>query len=159
MTDTLRLPPVRRVRSVVASVLLLGLGAAACGAQPQDDSSPASRAAVAVDESIDAAEVGSDLVAPVDGDELETVELHAVDEIDPAAGPDPVELSPLATQVESLPSALPERVLPGLGEPIGFTPLSVSIPEIGIDTASIIPVGLEENGELEVPDAENVGWY
>ena len=41
----------------------------------------------------------------------------------------------------------------------GITPSRVQIPSMEIDT-NIIPVGLKENGEMEVPEeTEVVGWY
>lgn len=39
------------------------------------------------------------------------------------------------------------------GEPVGM-----SIPSIGVDSV-VIPVGLEPNGEMEVPPADQAGWY
>ncbi len=50
-------------------------------------------------------------------------------------------------------------MLEGLGDPVGVQPESISIPSLGIDAAAIVPVGLEPNGELEVPSADTVGWY
>lgn len=37
-------------------------------------------------------------------------------------------------------------------------PGRVRIPAIGVD-AAVVPVGLEPNGEMEVPPAKEVGWY
>lgn len=37
-------------------------------------------------------------------------------------------------------------------------PVSVSIPALGV-TDEVVPVGLEPNGELEVPDVSEVGYY
>ena len=67
--------------------------------------------------------------------------------------------SPLAGQFTALPSALPEVALAGRDEPVGDTPLSIALPSLGIDDAPIVPVGLEDNGELEIPGASEVGWY
>lgn len=39
------------------------------------------------------------------------------------------------------------------GEPVGL-----SIPSIGVDSV-VVPVGLEPNGEMEVPPADQAGWY
>lgn len=68
-------------------------------------------------------------------------------------------LSPLASQIVELPSALPEIALDGVGDPIGEQPRAINLPSLGIQSAPIEPVGLEENGELEVPEADTVGWY
>ncbi len=38
-------------------------------------------------------------------------------------------------------------------------PTGLSIPDLGVDGAAILPVGLEPNGEMEIPRAEDVGWY
>jgi len=67
--------------------------------------------------------------------------------------------SPLASIVEPLGSALPEEALVGVGEPLGFRPLSMAIPDLDVQNAPIQPVGIEDNGELEVPGAEAIGWY
>lgn len=67
--------------------------------------------------------------------------------------------SPLASVVEPLGSALPEEALEGVGEPLGFRPLSMAIPDLDVRSAPIQPVGIEDNGELEVPGAEAIGWY
>lgn len=37
-------------------------------------------------------------------------------------------------------------------------PVGLSIPALGIDSA-VVPVGLEPNGEMEVPPASEAGWY
>ncbi len=68
-------------------------------------------------------------------------------------------LSPLADSIQQLGSALPEEALVGVGEPLGFTPLALSIADLDVSTAPVEPVGIEENGELEVPGAEAIGWY
>lgn len=47
------------------------------------------------------------------------------------------------------------------GEPIVeqvAAPVSVSIPALNV-TDEVVPVGLEPNGELEVPDVSEVGYY
>jgi sortase (surface protein transpeptidase) len=47
------------------------------------------------------------------------------------------------------------------GEPITAqvaAPVSVSIPALGV-VDEVVPVGLEPNGELEVPDVSEVGFY
>lgn len=39
-------------------------------------------------------------------------------------------------------------------------PVSISIPAINLETTFVSPLGLEESGEVEVPDSyEKVGWY
>ena len=64
--------------------------------------------------------------------------------------------SPLADQVVPLGSALfdPDDVAP---PPV--PPVTVSIEGIRVDDAAVIPVGVKENGEMEIPGATEVGWY
>lgn len=63
--------------------------------------------------------------------------------------------SPLAAQIVELPDA-----------PVGpvtsvdvLEPIGLRIPSLGIDEALIVDVGVEENGDFEVPPATEVGWY
>ena len=42
--------------------------------------------------------------------------------------------------------------------PVPPVPVGLSIPSIGVDS-QVIPVGLEPNGEMEVPPASLTGWY
>lgn len=39
-----------------------------------------------------------------------------------------------------------------------MTPIRVEIPELALD-AAVIPVGLETNGDMELPPAAQIGWY
>jgi sortase (surface protein transpeptidase) len=45
-----------------------------------------------------------------------------------------------------------------VSQPVTAAPVSVSIPKLGI-TDEVVPVGLEPDGELEVPDVSEVGYY
>jgi sortase (surface protein transpeptidase) len=38
-------------------------------------------------------------------------------------------------------------------------PVSISIEGIGVAEAPVIDVGVEENGDMEIPGADDVGWY
>lgn len=38
-------------------------------------------------------------------------------------------------------------------------PTSISIEGIGVDEAPVVDVGVEENGDMEIPGAKDVGWY
>jgi sortase (surface protein transpeptidase) len=42
--------------------------------------------------------------------------------------------------------------------PLPEVPVGLSIPAIGVQS-EVIPVGLEPNGEMEVPPASQAGWY
>ena len=38
-------------------------------------------------------------------------------------------------------------------------PTSISIEGVGVGEAPVIDVGVEENGDMEIPGADSVGWY
>lgn len=138
-----------------ASFFVLGLALAACGggqteasAEPVVSPSPAS--SVLVEEVPEGArslgEESTTTNAPLGNDDEESV-------------PGSLPLSELAAGFVELPPAFPERVLDGLGDPIGRPPATLSLPNLGKAGATVLPVGLEANGELEVPGADQVGWY
>jgi LPXTG-site transpeptidase (sortase) family protein len=140
-------------RAFRSSFLCIGLGLTACGAQSDAGSeiaAPNEPSTAAVSEAVesDSGSQAEQQVAPTE-------------KSIPGLAPEPAadELSPLSSQVIQLESAFPERVLEGLGDPIGFQPEKISLPSLGVDEAEIVPVGLEDNGELEVPGANGVGWY
>lgn len=126
--------------------LALGLTLAACGGQA--DVAIGSASPVEPEST-----TSTTTTVPVETDESESLDTEA----EPVTTTLPT--SPLAEVVIELPSALPEVALVGVGEPIGVQPRSISLPTLGVDGAQIVPVGLEENGELEVPGADTVGWY
>jgi hypothetical protein len=41
----------------------------------------------------------------------------------------------------------------------GPAPISISYESIGVDQAPVDPVGVLEDGEMEIPGARRVGWY
>ncbi len=63
-------------------------------------------------------------------------------------------LSPLSAQIVELPQAagVPEVEL----TPV---PVSMTFGAIGVDQAQIDPVGVLDNGEMEIPGARRIGWY
>ena len=63
-------------------------------------------------------------------------------------------LSPLAAQVVELPQA---GGFPQIEN--GPAPISISYESIGVDQAPVDPVGVLEDGEMEIPGARRVGWY
>ena len=63
-----------------------------------------------------------------------------------------VPLSPLAALVGARGSAIPPEIEPRL------RPVRLSIDEIFVDDP-VIEVGLDDDGELEVPGATEIGWY
>ena len=44
-------------------------------------------------------------------------------------------------------------------EVAGPEPVSIRIPDLGVDGNAVRPVGVEPNGDYEVPIASEVGWY
>ena len=77
--------------------------------------------------------------------------------------------------VESVPpttSIPPRSPLADLVAPIGSAqydpsdhtderpiPVAISIDGIGVETAPVLDVGVEDNGDMEIPGADGVGWY
>jgi LPXTG-site transpeptidase (sortase) family protein len=66
------------------------------------------------------------------------------------------ELSPLASLTRPLGSAAYDPADHVDGAPV---PVALSIPVLGIEAAPIIDVGVADDGELEIPGADAVGWY
>ncbi len=62
-------------------------------------------------------------------------------------------LADLVTELPSAPVGFPETTSDGP------TPVGLRIDDLGIDTASVLAVGVEDNGDMEVPPADRVGWY
>ena len=82
----------------------------------------------------------------------------------PMASGEPGGTSGTAAQGPPTTSAAPEMhstpAPPSTPEPApASTPIRVQIPALGVDSA-IIPVGVDDNGQLEIPeDVQTVGWY
>jgi LPXTG-site transpeptidase (sortase) family protein len=74
----------------------------------------------------------------------------------PAAviGGTPLSASELSERIIELPTArdLPEQAS-------GPLPVALSLPALGVEDAPIDAVGVEPNGEMEIPEARRVGWY
>lgn len=64
--------------------------------------------------------------------------------------------SPLAGQVEELGSALYD---PSVHRLDAAAPTGLRIDALGISGSGVIPVGIDDAGELDVPGAADVGWY
>ena len=71
---------------------------------------------------------------------------------EPEVGP----TSDLAARVQPLGSA---RYDPADHEAPARTVTGLSLPAVGVDAAPVEPVGVEANGEMEIPPADVVGWY
>jgi LPXTG-site transpeptidase (sortase) family protein len=64
--------------------------------------------------------------------------------------------SELAELVQPLGSA---RYDPAEHEEPSRTVTGLSVPAVGVQDAPVEPVGVEPNGEMEIPPADEVGWY
>lgn len=64
--------------------------------------------------------------------------------------------SELADLITELPPAA--TGLPVL-EPEGPKPVGLAIPALDVDQAPVVAVGVEPDGQMEVPPADEVGWY
>jgi sortase A len=61
--------------------------------------------------------------------------------------------------VVSIPASSSTTSVKKVTQELGMVPLNVTISSIGLD-AKIIPVGLQEDGAMEVPeDVMEIGWY
>jgi LPXTG-site transpeptidase (sortase) family protein len=81
---------------------------------------------------------------------LTTTATSSSETVSPGASPD--QLSPLATLVGPAGSAIPPDVTPRV------RPNALVIPDIDV-LRPVRAVGLEGDGQLEVPDETEIGWY
>jgi sortase (surface protein transpeptidase) len=70
--------------------------------------------------------------------------------------PSPAPTSPQTALAPELPSAVYD---PEAHRAATSVPSRLRIPDLGVAGADVVPVGVEPNGELEVPPANQVGWY
>lgn len=63
-------------------------------------------------------------------------------------------VSPLATMVEPAGSAIPSDASERTRSPVSLT-----VGSIGVTAAPIVPVGVLEDGQMEIPGRSEVGWY
>ena len=119
---------------VTIVLLLIALIGAACSSAPADP--------------VDEVPATTTTVAPP----VTTSTTAAIDDVTATTPP----RSPLADSVVPLGSArydvedhVDDRVVP----------TSISIEGIGVAEAPVIDVGVEENGDMEIPGADSVGWY
>jgi sortase (surface protein transpeptidase) len=66
-----------------------------------------------------------------------------------------IPLSPLASAIKDLPSALYQPT-PDVD---AIVPTAMSIPSLGVNNAPVVAVSVDANDELDVPDPKVVGWY
>jgi LPXTG-site transpeptidase (sortase) family protein len=70
--------------------------------------------------------------------------------------PPPPGRSPLTDRTAPLPSALFDLDAEPVPAP---SPVTITIDAIDVDGAPITPVGVLDNGEMEIPPGSEVGWY
>ena len=96
------------------------------------------------------------------------------DDIADQVSPPAVDVPAPTTTVVSAPvtTTIPRSDLADRTRPIGSAlydpqdhdaesavPTTIAIERIGVEEAGIIDVGVADNGEMEIPGADNVGWY
>ena len=149
-----------RLVSVMLAFALVGAACSGSGGSDETGSEAVARPATASEAVSEPSDL-SETADPVDDSSGSDVEPDAevVDPDEPAEGPleHDRKLSPLAEQVRSVGDIRfdPTATLPDPGpRPIGLT-----IDGIDITDAPIRDVGVEPNGEMEIPGATEVGWY
>ncbi|HEX6425354.1 MAG TPA: class F sortase [Acidimicrobiales bacterium] len=74
---------------------------------------------------------------------------------DPPAPPPAVGPVPAAGGTRALPPAVP---LPAEA-PAAPPPVRLTVEDIGVAGAPVVPVGVEPDGRMEIPGGDEVGWY
>ncbi len=132
-----------RRRLAAALFLPLLLVGASCSTATDLADEPAPAPAVTGDDSIESPTDGTEATSP-DAERTGSV----ADQPRPASA-----LADLITQLPPAPTGLPEP------QPDQPRPLGLTIDALGIDIATVIGVGVEPNGDMEIPPADEVGWY
>ena len=72
------------------------------------------------------------------------------------------DLAGVVANTTTVPSTTPTTVTASTGTtrpvPEGIEPVRLQIPAIGVD-ATVVPAGIEADGDMELPAAAEVGWY
>jgi hypothetical protein len=71
----------------------------------------------------------------------------------------PAPAGPAGPAAEGLTQPLPPAPALPTATPAGPEPVSLTIDDLSISSAVVRPVGVEPDGEMEVPPADEVGWY
>ena len=75
---------------------------------------------------------------------------------DDTASSGELEVSPLAERTSAIGSAIYD---PDEHTDDFPTPVSISIESLDVTAATVVDVGVETNGDMEIPGADAVGWY
>ena len=134
---------------LVALLLAVLLAGAACTATPDaaSDDVAGAQTPTGTDEPNSGSPADSE--PSNDGDSTDAVSGPETGVVDLGSG----SLADLITELPPAPTGLPVPEAPRR-QPIGLT-----IDALGIDVATVIDVGVEENGDMEIPPADEVGWY
>ncbi len=141
-----------------ASLFALGLVLAACGGGQSEASAEPVATTPAASSALVEESTGGSLGDGSSPTTTAPVLARAATDTADVDVPGSLPMSELASGFIELPTAFPERVLDGLGAPIGRPPATLELPNLG-KSGQVQPVGLEPNGELEVPGADEIGWY
>jgi len=133
----LRSGPTRLV-ALVLTVLLAGSACSAAESEPTTQAQGGAVTAVTVEP-----ETGDDAAASAGSDAAAT----GADQADTQGS-----LAELISELPAAPVGFPEAEL-------GPRPTTLTIDSLGIADAPVIGVGVEPTGAMEVPPADQVGWY
>ena len=97
---------------------------------------------------------GCSSASPISKTTTTTTTISAVD-VTPTKTSSPAR-SPLAALVAPIGSAQYDPADHVDTRPV---PVAVTIDGIGVEVAPVVDVGVEDNGDMEIPEADSVGWY
>ncbi len=130
----------------ISTTLVVALIATGCGSPDEGDQA---QGFVQSESSTDAQSAGSEIQPGVD---------DSVAQVDSSDGPNaPLEVT-TGTLSDRVVDIGPANGIPEIPE-AGPKPVSVSLERIGVQSADVLGVGIEPNGEMEVPPPLDVGWY
>jgi LPXTG-site transpeptidase (sortase) family protein len=128
-----------RLAALVLTVLLVG--SACSGADPEATTTAAPADAVT-----------ASTAEPADDVEATDAETDAADDPGSTTNSSGGSLADLVSELPAAPVGFPEAAP-------GPRPTSLTIDSLGIADAPVIGVGVEPSGAMEVPPADEVGWY
>lgn len=135
-----------RHRSLILLLLALLFGAA-CGANTESDSLPGSSEAIVAQPTDPAVQA-----VPLTDEQGTNGEDNKAGPLRSSGNAD----FSIAEKITALPPA--QTGLP-FAAPPGPQPIGMTIESLQVSTAEVISVGVEDNGDMEIPPADKVGWY
>jgi LPXTG-site transpeptidase (sortase) family protein len=140
-----RRPAGRLLVGILVTGLLAGCGAGATEIAVSTDPAEGARLGTAGDDR------GVDLAGAIAAEATDTPDPSST----PSSTTSTVPVSPLAALVRPLPSAAYDPT----EHQVAIPPVRVSIEGVGATDVPVRAVGLEPNGEMEIPPESEVGWY